>query len=103
VTDIHQYLKRTFFIEVKVKFAVEQATKAQRGGGGIARWGGWSPPCPGCFTLGKYPVPIVWEAGWAPGPVWKGAEYLAPTRIRSRIFQPLYRLSYPGPPTFFIP
>ena len=23
------------------------------------------------------PVPIVQEAGWAPGPVWKGSEYLA--------------------------
>jgi hypothetical protein len=31
----------------------------------------------------KDPVPTVWEAGWAPGPVWTGAENLAPTRIRS--------------------
>jgi len=28
---------------------------------------------------GKDPVPIVQEAGWAPGRVWTGAEYLAPT------------------------
>jgi hypothetical protein len=28
------------------------------------------------FTPGKDPVPILWEAGWAPGPVWTGAEYL---------------------------
>jgi len=35
------------------------------------------------FTLGKDPVPIVQEAGWAPGPVWTGAENLAPTGIRS--------------------
>jgi len=35
------------------------------------------------FTLGKDPVPIVQEAGWAPGPVWTGAENLAPTEIRS--------------------
>jgi len=28
-------------------------------------------------------VPIVQEAGWASGPVWTGAENLAPTRIRS--------------------
>ena len=27
--------------------------------------------------------PIVQEAGWAPGPVWTRAEYLAPTGIRS--------------------
>jgi hypothetical protein len=32
--------------------------------------GGWSAPRPGRFTPGKYPVPIVQEAGWAPGPVW---------------------------------
>ena len=35
------------------------------------------------FTPGKDPVPIVQEAGWAPGPVWKGAENLAYTGIRS--------------------
>jgi len=33
------------------------------------------------FTPGKDPVPIVQEAGWAPGLVWTGAENLAPTRI----------------------
>jgi len=32
------------------------------------------------FTPGKDPVPIVQEAGWAPGPVWTGAENLAPHR-----------------------
>jgi hypothetical protein len=39
------------------------------------------------FTLGKDSVPIVQEAGWAPGPVWIGAENLAPTGIRSRTVQ----------------
>ena len=47
------------------------------------------------------PVPIAKEAGWAPGPVWKGAENLAPTGIRSPELparrESLYRLSYPGP------
>ena len=32
---------------------------------------------------GKDPVPIVQEAGWAPGLVWTGAENLDPTGIRS--------------------
>jgi hypothetical protein len=32
---------------------------------------------------GKRTVPIVQEAGWAPGPVWTGTENLAPTGIRS--------------------
>jgi hypothetical protein len=51
------------------------------------------------FTPGKEAVPIVQEAGWAPGPVWTGAENLAPTGIRSpdrpARSQSLYRLSYP--------
>ena len=32
------------------------------------------------FAPGKDPVPIVQEAGWAPGSVWTGAENLAPHR-----------------------
>ena len=48
----------------------------------------------------KDPVPIVQEAGWAPGPVWTGAENLTPTGIRSSdsptLRQSLYRLSYPA-------
>jgi hypothetical protein len=35
------------------------------------------------FTPGKDPLPILQEAGWSPGPVWIGAENLAPTGIRS--------------------
>jgi hypothetical protein len=44
------------------------------------------------------PVPIVQEAGWAPGPVWTDAENLAPTGIRSpdrpARSESLYRLRY---------
>jgi hypothetical protein len=32
------------------------------------------------FTPWKDPVPIVWEAGWAPGPVWTGVKNLSPHR-----------------------
>ena len=35
------------------------------------------------FYPGKDPVPILKEAGWAPGPVWTDAENLVPTGIRS--------------------
>ena len=49
------------------------------------------------FTPGKDPVPIVQEAGWAPGPVWTGGKS-RPTGIRSpdrpARSQSLYRLSY---------
>jgi hypothetical protein len=62
---------------VKVKFALEQVMKAQRENRDILLlfllldWGGWLTPCPCRFIPGNDPVPIVWEAGWAPGPVWQ--------------------------------
>ena len=51
------------------------------------------------FTPGKGPVPILQEAGWAPGPVWARGK---PRRHRDSILdlpvrrQSLYRLSYPA-------
>ena len=65
---------------------------------------GWSTPRPGRFTPEKAPLPIVYEAGGAPGPVWTGAENLALTGIRSpdspaRSESP-YRLSHPDPMKF---
>ena len=51
---------------------------------------GWGQPhASAASTPGKDPVPIVQEAGWAPGPVWTGAENLVPTGIRSRTVQPV--------------
>ena len=96
----------------KVKCTLVQALRlctcrtAHRGSRGIALpfhdhgtrrgWGVSVRPRP-LFTPGKEPVPIVQEAGWAPGPVWTGAENLAPTGIRSpdrpARSQSLYRLS----------
>jgi hypothetical protein len=43
-----------------------------------AKGGGWLAPRPGRFTRGKDSLPIVREAGWAPGPVWTCAINLAP-------------------------
>jgi hypothetical protein len=61
-------------------------------------WGVSVTPRP-LSTPGKYPVPIVQEAGWDPGPVKTGAENLAPTGIRfsdrPARGQSLYRLSHP--------
>jgi hypothetical protein len=51
------------------------------------------------LTPRKDPVPIVQEA-WASGPVWTGAENLAPSEVRSPDCpvrrKSLYRLSYPA-------
>ena len=53
---------------------------------------------PAVFTPRKDPVPIVQEAGWAPEPVWTGAENLVPIGIRSPDLparsQSLHRLRY---------
>ena len=87
---------------------------AHRGSGGIALpfhdrgtrrgWGVSVTPRP-LFIPGKGPVSIVQEAGWASGPVWTGAEILAPTGIRSpdrpARSQSLYQLSYPSPQVFY--
>jgi hypothetical protein len=95
---------------IKVKITLEQATKAQRGSSGIVLLfsltsaldgGGWSTPRPGRFTPRKDTVPVVQEAGWAAGPVWTGAEKLAPIGIRSSdrtaSSESLYRLRNSGP------
>ena len=52
--------------------------------------GGWLTPRPGRFTAGKDPVPIVQEAGWAPGAVWTGAENLA---VPSELYRPVEKES----------
>jgi len=55
------------------------------------------------LLMKKDQVPIVQEAWWTPGPVWTGAENLAPTGVRSpdreARSQSLYRLSYRDHPT----
>ena len=37
----------------------------------------------------RYPVPIIQEAAWAPGPVWIGVENLAPPGFDPRTVQPV--------------
>jgi hypothetical protein len=100
--------------KVKVKVTRVQALRlctgrtAHTGSRGIALlfhdhgtrrgWGVSVTPRP-LFSPGKDPVPIVQEAGWVPGPVWTGAENLAPIGIRSphrqARSQSIYRLRYP--------
>jgi len=71
---------------------------AHRGSRGIALffhdhstrrgWGASVTPRP-LFNPEKGPVPIVQEAGWAPGPVWTGADNLAPPGFDPRTVQPV--------------
>jgi hypothetical protein len=48
----------------------------------LMRWTVNDTPRP-LYPRERNPVPIVQEAGWTSGPVWTGAENLAPTGIRS--------------------
>ena len=100
LTDTHDEAFRNFANarskrKVKVKCTLVQALRlcigctAHRGSRGIAlpfydhgtrRQWGFSVTLWPLFTPGKDPVPIVQEAGWAPGPVWTGAENLAADR-----------------------
>ena len=93
-------LKLIFWVGKKnVKHTLVQALRlstgrtVHRGSRGIAlpfhdrdtrKWWGVSVTPRPLFTPRKDPVAIVQEAAWAPGPVWAGAENLAPTRIRSQ-------------------
>ena len=45
--------------------------------------GGWSVPCPIPQERDLLPIVGLREAGWAPGPVWTGAENVALTEIRT--------------------
>jgi len=53
--------------------------------------GEWSAARLGQFTPGKDPVPILQEAGWAPGPVWTGG------KSRPHRDSIPYRPARPGP------
>ena len=98
----------------KVKYTPVHALRfctgrtAHRGSRGIAlpfrdhgtrRWWGVSVMPRPLFTPGKDPVPILQEAGWAPGPVWTGAENLAPTGIRSPVLPARSYTDYATRPT----
>ena len=83
--------------QVKVKSSRHRSGVAQRVGRGIALLfhdrgtrRGWvvSSMLWLHFTPRKDPVPILQEAGWAPGPVWTGGKS-RPTGIRSRAVQPV--------------
>jgi len=90
--------KRTLSAPLHRHWGSVQAVRPHKGSRGIAllfldygtrRGWGVSVTIQPIFTPGKNPVPIVQEAGWAPGPVGTGAQNLAPTGIRTRTVQPV--------------
>ena len=101
---IHLSTENLLDSKVKVNWTIVEALRlctgrtAHRGSRGIAlpfldhgTRRGWVvsvTPQP-LFTLGKDPVSIVQEAGWATGPVWTGAENLAPPAFDPRTVQPV--------------
>ena len=104
----------TYILKVKVKWSRYRPGVAQRVGRGIAllfhdrgtrrAWLVSSMRWPH-FTPGKDPVPILQEAGWAPGPVWMGRKSrphrdLIPDRPPRS--QSLYWLSYPAHITYIL-
>ena len=82
-SHISSKLHMIYIKKVKVKWSRYRPGVARRVGRGIALlfhdrgtrrgWVASSTPRPH-FTPGKDPVPIVQEAGWAPGPVWTGGK-----------------------------
>jgi len=93
-------------MKVKVKWSRYRPSLAQRVGRGIAllfhdhgtrRWWVVSSTLRPHFAPWKDPVPILQEAGWAPGPVWKGGKshpHRDSIPDRPARSQSLYQLSY---------
>ena len=89
-------------VKKKVKWSRYRPSVAQRVGRGIALLfldrgtrRGWvvsSTPQPH-FTPGKDPVPILQEAGWAPGPVWTGGKSRPRHHIKVKVKWSRYRPS----------
>ena len=93
-------------LNIKIKWSRYRPGVSQRVGRGIALLfhdrstrKGWvvSSTLRPHFNPGKDTVPILQEAGWAPGPFWKGGNYRPyrdPIPDRPARSQSLYRLSY---------
>ena len=100
--------RKFFFVlnKVKVKWSRYRPGVAQRVGRGTALLfhdrgtrRGWVVSCTPRphFTTGKDPVPVLQEAGWAPGPVWTGEKsrlHQDSIPDRPACNQLLYQLSY---------
>ena len=69
-------------------------------------WVGQQYALAALYPPGKDPVPILQEAGWAPGPVWMGRKsrpYRDSIRDHPVRSQSLYQLSYPAHNRWILP
>jgi hypothetical protein len=74
---------------IKIHLTLDQVMKVQRGSRGTAVLFNLNTRCGRVVNVtrrplcprARDPVHILQEAGWAPEPVWVGAENLAPTRL----------------------
>jgi hypothetical protein len=64
-----------------------------------ARSGGWSTSRPGLFKPGIDLIPIVQEAGWAPGPLWTCVKNLAYTGMIMMMMMIIIIIIIIGPST----
>ena len=105
ILQILSFMFLLFLYLKKVKWSRYRSGMAQRVGiallfhdrGTRRGWVVSSTPRPH-FIPGKDPVPILQEAGWAPGPVWTGRKsrsHRDSTPDHPALSQSLYRLSYP--------
>jgi len=104
----HTHTHTHTHVHIKVKWSRYRPGVAQRVVRGTALlfhdrgtrrgWVARTTPRPH-LTPGKDPVPILQEAGWAPGPVWTGGKsrpHQDSIPDRPAHSQSLYRLSYPA-------
>jgi hypothetical protein len=80
-------LYRVYINGKKVTFTLKRVMEVQRGSKVIAlhfletrHLMGWVVNVTGLLAAGSDPVPIVQDTRWVPGPIWMGAQNLAPHR-----------------------
>ena len=94
-----QFRHRLSSLRLKIKFALQQAMKAQRRrySSSLSLTSALDEEWMVIATLRqlysreRHPVPILWETGWVPGLAWTGAENLA---IQTELSRPTSSLPF---------
>ena len=108
---VYQYLRKNCMYHINTQRSPQNRPSRPRGEVELqlysffnldSRWG-WvvNVTTRPLYSRERDSIPFLYEAGWAPEPVWMGAENFASNGIRSldrpTRSESLYRLSYPGP------